>query len=42
LAARQTLRQLNEILGGEEFASKVERGAGADWIVYFRREAAEG
>ncbi len=30
---------LVEILTGEGFASKVERGAGADWIVYFWREA---
>ena len=31
---------LIEKLGSEGFASKVERGAGADWIVYFWREAA--
>jgi hypothetical protein len=31
---------LIEMLGGEGFASKVERGAGADWIVYFWREPA--
>ena len=31
---------LIEELGGEGFESKVERGAGADWIVYFWREAA--
>ena len=31
---------LIEKLGGEGFASKVERGAGADWLVYFWREAA--
>jgi hypothetical protein len=31
---------LIEALGGEGFESKVERGAGADWIVYFWREAA--
>ena len=30
---------LIELLGGEGFESKVERGAGADWIVYFWREA---
>ena len=29
---------LIEKLGGEGFASKVERGAGADWLVYFWRE----
>jgi hypothetical protein len=29
---------LIELLGGEGFASKVERGAGSDWIVYFWRE----
>jgi Uncharacterized conserved protein (DUF2249) len=28
---------LIERLGGEGFASKVERGAGSDWIVYFWR-----
>lgn len=26
---------LIEKLGGEGFASKVERGSGSDWIVYF-------
>jgi hypothetical protein len=31
---------LIEKLGSEGFASKVERGAGADWIVYFWRETA--
>ncbi len=30
---------LIEFLGGEGFESKVERGAGADWIIYFWREA---
>src|SRR5580765_4763312 len=30
---------LIEKLGSEGFASKVERGTGADWIVYFWREA---
>jgi len=30
---------LIEKLGGEGFASKVERGTGADWMVYFWREA---
>ncbi|MFO1488485.1 MAG: DUF2249 domain-containing protein [Verrucomicrobiota bacterium] len=30
---------LIERLGGEGFASKVERGTGADWMVYFWREA---
>ena len=30
---------LIEKLGSEGFASKVERGHGADWIVYFWREA---
>ena len=30
---------LIEKLGSEGFASKVERGQGADWIVYFWREA---
>jgi hypothetical protein len=29
---------LIEKLGGEGFASKVERGSGADWMVYFWRE----
>ena len=29
---------LIEKLGGEGFASKVERGKGADWLVYFWRE----
>lgn len=31
---------LIEKLASEGFASKVERGHGADWIVYFWREAA--
>jgi hypothetical protein len=31
---------LIEKLGSEGFASKVERGSGADWLVYFWREAA--
>jgi len=31
---------LIEKLGSEGFASKVERGGGSDWIVYFWREAA--
>ncbi|MGA9449851.1 MAG: DUF2249 domain-containing protein [Verrucomicrobiia bacterium] len=31
---------LIEMLGGEGFESKVERGSGADWIVYFWRETA--
>jgi len=30
---------LVEMLTGEGFASKVERGTGADWMVYFWREA---
>jgi hypothetical protein len=29
---------LIERLGGEGFASKLERGSGADWMVYFWRE----
>lgn len=29
---------LVEKLGGEGFATKVERGRGPDWIVYFWRE----
>jgi len=29
---------LVEKLAGDGFASKVERGAGADWIIYFWRE----
>src|SRR5689334_21574686 len=29
---------LVEKLGSEGFASKVERGQGADWVVYFWRE----
>jgi uncharacterized protein (DUF2249 family) len=29
---------LIENLGSEGFASKVERGSGADWMVYFWRE----
>ncbi|NOS69435.1 MAG: DUF2249 domain-containing protein [Verrucomicrobia bacterium] len=31
---------LVERLSGEGFASKVERGQGADWLVYFWRESA--
>jgi hypothetical protein len=31
---------LIERLGAEGFASKVERGKGADWLVYFWRETA--
>jgi uncharacterized protein (DUF2249 family) len=31
---------LVERLAGEGFASKVERGQGTDWLVYFWREAA--
>jgi uncharacterized protein (DUF2249 family) len=30
---------LIERLGGEGFATKFERGAGAEWMVYFWREA---
>jgi len=30
---------LIERLGSEGFASKFERGAGGDWLVYFWREA---
>ena len=30
---------LVERLGGEGFATKVERGHGPDWVVYFWREA---
>jgi hypothetical protein len=30
---------LVEKLGSEGFIAKVERGAGADWLVYFWREA---
>jgi len=30
---------LIELLGGEGFESKVERGMGADWVVYFWRAA---
>jgi hypothetical protein len=30
---------LIEFLGGEGFESKVERGVGADWIIYFWRTA---
>ena len=30
---------LIELLDGEGFASKVERGGGSDWIVYFWRGA---
>ena len=29
---------LVEKMGGEGFASKVERGSGSDWIIYFWRE----
>ena len=31
---------LIEKLGGQGFSSKVERGSGADWMVYFWRENA--
>ena len=31
---------LVERLAGEGFASKVERGTGSDWLVYFWREPA--
>jgi len=31
---------LIELLGSEGFESKVERGAGTDWIVYFWRKPA--
>jgi uncharacterized protein DUF2249 len=31
---------LIELLGGQGFHSKLERGKGADWVVYFWREAA--
>lgn len=31
---------LIEKLNGEGFASKIERGSGTDWMVYFWREAA--
>lgn len=31
---------LIEKLGSEGFKSRVERGRGADWVVYFWREAA--
>jgi hypothetical protein len=31
---------LIELLGGQVFRSKLERGKGADWVVYFWREAA--
>ena len=31
---------LIEKLGSEGFASKLERGCGTDWIVYFWRETA--
>jgi Uncharacterized conserved protein (DUF2249) len=31
---------LVERLSGEGFASKIERGQGSDWLVYFWREAA--
>jgi len=30
---------LIEKLGSEGFASRIERGAGVDWMVYFWREA---
>ena len=33
---------LIELLGGEGFESKVERGAGADWTVYFWRGTESG
>ena len=33
---------LIEKLGGEGFQSKVERGDGGSWIVYFWRNAVEG
>lgn len=32
---------LVEKLNGEGFTSKIERGSGADWIIYFWREAQE-
>ena len=32
---------LVEKLNGEGFTSKIERGGGADWIIYFWREAQE-
>jgi Uncharacterized conserved protein (DUF2249). len=31
---------LIELLGGQGLRSKLERGNGADWVVYFWREAA--
>jgi hypothetical protein len=31
---------LIELLGGEGFTSKLERGSGSDWLVYFWRECA--
>jgi hypothetical protein len=31
---------LIELLGGEGFSSKLERGSGTDWLVYFWRECA--
>ena len=31
---------LVEKLAGDGFASKIERGTGSDWLVYFWREAA--
>jgi hypothetical protein len=31
---------LIELLGGEGFSSKLERGGGTDWLVYFWRESA--
>jgi len=40
LAAPFLPSPLIEKLRGEGFASKVERGAGADWMVYFWREPA--
>jgi len=33
---------LVEKLGSEGFATRVERGQGADWLVYFWRESSEG
>ena len=30
---------LIELLGGEGFRSKLERGKGSDWVVYFWRES---
>jgi hypothetical protein len=37
---REMIRSGVEPFPGEGFASKVERGQGADWLVYFWREAA--